>query len=114
MTKMLKYYVLDKNPESRVTYFNNDGIFNFWNEYLFIHINGINIVAANRTGRKFSGNITNAEYIACVYKLYQEFCDGKGCNLGNGSQPCEMVKDWGDAICRIVRVLTEYIESTKE
>lgn len=111
---MLKYYVLNKTPESEAIYFNNEGIFNFWNEYLMIRINGKNLVAANRTGRKFSGEMTNAEYTACVQRLYQEFCDGKGCNWGDGSQLCEIAKEWGDAICRLVRVLMENVEPTNE
>ena len=98
---MLNYYRLERTPECHDMYFNNEGIFNFWDEYLFVHINNHNLVVVNRTGREFHGSITNSALAAAKTRVKNEFCGARGC-ADIGSAVCEIVKDWGEDICKII------------
>lgn len=60
----MKYYVLEKTQECRDFFFNNEGIFNFWDEYVIVHLNELgdrHPVLVNRTGRKFHGGYITPE-----------------------------------------------------
>ena len=59
---MLPYYNLEKNKENRIFYFSNDGLFNFWDEYLICHVGEKNYVLINRPGRKFEGETKETVY----------------------------------------------------
>lgn len=62
---MLPYYRIEKTIADKMFFFNNNGYFNFWDEYLIMRIIESNekdiagIVLINRTGSKFSGSIND-------------------------------------------------------
>lgn len=97
---MLNYYTLNKNSGSKDFYYNNEGIFNLDNEYLVIHINGHHIIAVNNLGREFHGSITNEELALAKDKIKNEFCGVKGCSASNRSVGCEIIRDWGEDVCK--------------
>lgn len=100
---MLNYYVFDKQtPENKDFYFNNEGIFNFWNNYLLIHINDCNLVIVNKPKRKFHGSITEDERALIKDRIKKEFCCDKGCTVNTTSSDCEIKRDWGQDICNFI------------
>lgn len=100
---MLNYYVFEKqSPENVDIYFENEGVFNFWGEYLFVHINGHNFVLVNRTGKKFHGSITNSELAAAKSRVKNEFCGARGCEQAATRVCCEIARDWGEDICKLI------------
>ena len=62
---ILPYYYIEQTNEGKHFFFKNAGYFNFWNEYLIMHVptyNHIFTVLVNRTGRKFHGTIETEDY----------------------------------------------------
>lgn len=54
---ILPYYYIERTNEGKQFFFKNVGYFNFWNEYLIMHVptyHHIFTVLVNRTGRKFN------------------------------------------------------------
>lgn len=98
---MLNYYNFDKPTlENKNFYLDNEGIFNLWNDYLLVHINGYNLVLVNKLGREFSGSITSSEETSIKNRFKNEFCNVKGCSTTRGATSCcEIIKDWGEDVC---------------
>lgn len=97
---MLNYYVInERTPENLDFYFSNEGVFNFWNEYLLIRINKVNIVVVNKPNFKFSGIITEGESKMVKARMKNEFCGAKGCAENTTSLGCEIIRDWGKEVC---------------
>lgn len=57
--KPLPYYTLAQTEEDKQFYFDNEGIFNFWNTYLVVHIGNQHIVHVNRSGKKIPEHQTH-------------------------------------------------------
>lgn len=66
---ILPYYKIEKTEEGKEFFYTHRGYFNFWDEYLIMNIdegnNKVFLVLVNRTGRKFSGKLTD-NYKAAV------------------------------------------------
>lgn len=100
---MLNYYVFDKpTSENEDFYFKNEGIFNFWNDYLFVHINNCNLVIVNKPKSKFSGSITAEEWSIVKNRIINDFCGARGCSSNTTSSICEIIRDWGKDVCDII------------
>ncbi len=67
--KILPYYKLKKTEEDKKFFFNHEGYFNFWDEYLIMNTkeghNKIFVVLVNRPNKKFS----NIKRITEDYKI---------------------------------------------
>lgn len=102
MDNILNYYVLEKNKESKDFYFENEGIFNFWNKYLIIHIGKDNIVLANRTNKIFNGKLLSKYEKVMLYTIIKEnFCSLRKCKTDSVSSLCSLAEEWGKVICNI-------------
>lgn len=99
---MLNYYNFDKPTlENKNFYFANEGIFNFWGECLFAHINGYNIVLADRLGKEYHGSITDSENALVKSRIKNGFCNAKSCSTSSGATSCcEIITDWGKDVCK--------------
>lgn len=72
---ILPYYRIERTNEGKQFFFNNIGYFNFWDEYLIMHVptyNKIFTVLANGTGRKFVDAIETEEYKVCRNLLFEK------------------------------------------
>lgn len=61
---MYPYYKLRRTEEDKEFFFNNIGLFNFWDEYLILHtpkMKDYYWCVVNRTDKKFSGSNLNNE-----------------------------------------------------
>lgn len=98
----LEYYRLEGNDKDREFYFANEGIFNFWDEYLIVHIRNVHILVVNRTGREFTiMEITKLGESSGSLKqeVKERFCGARNCCCENVE--CQLFKDWGNVICRL-------------
>ena len=112
---MLKYYVLEKTQECRDFFFNNECIFNLWNEYLILHLNefdNCHRVLANRTGKKFHSRIFSETENALLKKrLREEFCQTSECAVQENIPVtkyyapllCDLTKEWGSVVCQLTQ-----------
>lgn len=99
---ILNYYVLNKNNEDKDFYFENEGIFNFWNKYLIAHIGLYNIVLVNRTDKIFHGDrLSDDEKIVIQKSIKENFCDARNCKKDNVISFCDLLKEWGTVICNL-------------
>lgn len=94
MNKM-EYYRLEKTENSKDFYFANEGMYNFWDEYLICRIKNKNIVIVNRPGKVFEHFDT--EFIGtCESNIRQEikdrFCGARGCC--DAHMGCAIVQEW--------------------
>lgn len=98
---MLSYNVFDKPTLGmRDFYFANEGIFNFGGKCLLAHLNGYNIVLADRLGNKYHGSITVSEAALVKSRIKNEFCNTNGCSTSRGTASCcEIIRDWGEDVC---------------
>ena len=71
----LPYYKIEQTNYGKQFFYNNIGYFNFWDEYLIMHISGYDklfTVLVNRTGRKFSGAVETEDYKVCRNLLLEK------------------------------------------
>jgi len=62
---VLPYYKIDKTEEGKQFFFNNIGYFNFWDEFLIMHVGleyDTHTVLVNRPNRKFSNSEQTEDY----------------------------------------------------
>lgn len=112
---MLKYYVLEKTQECKDFFFNNEGIFNFWNKYLIVHLNEFGDrypVLVSRTRREFRGGYTTPESKRILKKrLKEEFCQTSECAVQENIPAtkydtpllCDLTKEWGSVVCQFTQ-----------
>ena len=77
---MFKYYTLSKCQEDKEFYFANNGLFNFWNEYIIFHKDNLHVVLVNYSNSEIDGtplsakhrqevkNILNSDYVIQLCK----------------------------------------------
>ena len=67
---ILPYYKIEKTEEGKEFFYAHRGYFNFWDEYLIMNIdegnNKVFLVLVNRTGREFSGKLTDDYKVAAI------------------------------------------------
>ena len=62
---ILPYYKIEKTDEGKQFFFNNVGYFNFWDEFLIMHVGleyHTHTVLVNRPNRKFSNPEQTEDY----------------------------------------------------
>lgn len=99
---ILNYYVLEKTNECKDFYFENEGIFNFWNTYLIVHLKSFNIVLINRTNKIFHGErLSEDEKNMLRKEIKENYCEARKCKIESIDSWCDLVKEWGTLICEI-------------
>lgn len=91
----LYYRVLEKAPECKDYYFENENIYNFWDDYLIVRIKNQNILLKNLTGKKFEHpeiKQTSIEKSNLKQEIKDRFCGARNCK---GTNPyCPIMYDW--------------------
>lgn len=86
---ILPYYKIEKTEEGKEFFCAHKGYFNFWDEYLVMNIdegnNKVFLVLVNRTGRKFSGKLTDDYKVVAISHITDSIQERK---------PEEMFKDF--------------------
>ena len=78
---ILPYYKIEKTEEGKEFFYTHRGYFNFWDEYLIMNIdegnNKVFLVLVNRTGRKFSGKLTDEYKVAATSHIKESVQERK-------------------------------------
>lgn len=90
----MQYYRINKTQEDHDLYFSNNGLFNFWNEYLILHWNDAHIIIINRPGTKFTRDeqLTIFEIYNALDHVKDDYCSDCKDNM------CDIVKDFGECV----------------
>ena len=98
----MKYFRLNQNEADRELYFANNGLFNFWNQYLILHWNDVHIVVINKPETRFGGR-DNKEERPTISELYTALDHVKNDYCGNcNGNICDIANDFGECVLQEV------------
>lgn len=100
----MQYYRLNQTQEDKAFYFDHQGLFNFWNQYLILHWGDIHLVIINKPGTNFSNPYyATSELYNAMYHLKNDYC-GDCDDIEHNM--CDIVNDFGE--CIYMKVLHDF------
>ena len=94
----MQYFRLNQNEADRELYFANNGLFNFWNQYLVLHWNDAHLILINKPGTKFTRDeqLTIFEIYDALDHVKNDYCGDCTGNM------CNIAKDFGECVLQKV------------